>query len=102
MKTKTSEDAMGNPVYTEATIDVADCLIAPMTEPITAREQQAMQQDKDQVRIHLPKAFTGDVSNSDVQWDGRTFHLDSDGTAFMAENTPTRWNRYFRAEVVNG
>lgn len=95
-------DAMGNPVNTITNIEVADCLIAPITEPVSAREQQALEQSRDQVRIHLPKAYTGDVSDSDVVWDGKKFHLDSDSVVFMAENTPTRWNRYIRAEAVNG
>jgi hypothetical protein len=101
-QTPGNPDAMGNPVPTVTNIDVDDCLIAPITEPANAREQQALEQSRDQVRIHLPKAFTGDVSDSDVVWDGKTFHLDSDSVVFMAENTPTRWNRYVRAEAVNG
>lgn len=95
-------DAMGNPVNTKTNIEVADCLIAPITEPATAREQQAMEQSRDQVRIHLPKAYTGDVSDSNVAWNGKLFKVDSDSVVFMDENTPTRWNRYFRAECVNG
>lgn len=102
LKTQTSEDAMGNPVMSVTNTSVDDCLVAPITEPSTAREQQAINQSRDQIRIHLPKAFTGDVSNSDVDYDGKTFHLDSDSVAFMNDNTPTRWNRYFRAEVING
>lgn len=102
LKTEASKDAMGNPVLADTNLDVADCLIAPITEPTNAREQQALAQSKDQVRIHLPKAFTGDVSNSEVDWDGKTFRVDSDSVAFMTDNTPTRWNRYFRAEAING
>ena len=101
-KTQSSTDAMNNPVYTTSNIEVDDCLIAPITEPATAREQQVMQQSKDQVRIHLPKTCTDDVSNSSVTWDGKVFLLDSDSVKFMDENTPTRWNRYFRAEAING
>lgn len=96
------KDALNNDTYTTTSIAVDDCLIAPISEPATAREQQAMQQSRDQVRIHLPKAYSGDVSGSDVTWDGKVFHLDSDSVAFMAENTPTRWNRYVRAECING
>jgi hypothetical protein len=95
-------DAMGNPVPSVTNIEVEDCLIAPITEPANAREQQALEQSRDQVRIHLPKTFDGDVSDSDIVWDGKTFHLDSDSVVFMAENTPTRWNRYVRAEAING
>lgn len=93
---------MGNPVPSVTNIEVEDCLIAPITEPANAREQQALEQSRDQVRIHLPKTFDGDVSDSDIVWDGKTFHLDSDSVVFMAENTPTRWNRYVRAEAING
>lgn len=93
-------DPFGNPKTTKVTIEVAGCLIAPITEPTSHREEQAMEQGKIQVRIHLPKTFTGDVSNSDVEWGGKTFHLDSDSVTFMNENCPTKWNRYFRAEAV--
>ena len=93
-------DPFGNPKTTKVTIEVTGCLIAPITEPTSHREEQAMEQGKIQVRIHLPKTFTGDVSDSDVDWNGKTFHLDSDSVAFMNENCPTKWNRYFRAEAV--
>lgn len=101
-KVANGTDSFNDPTYTTTEVEVEDCLIAPITEPATAREQQAMEQSKDQVRIHMPKASTEDVSDSDVVWDGKTFHTDSDSVVFMDENTPTRWNRYFRAESVNG
>lgn len=90
-----------DPAYQKQIIEVDDCLIAPITEPSNAREQQALEQNREQLRIHLPKAFDGDVSNSYVIWLGRKYKVDSDGTAFMNENTPGRWNRYFRAERIN-
>ena len=93
-------DPFGNPIEAKQIIEVNGCLIAPITEPTSHREEQAMEQGKIQVRIHLPKTFSGDVSDSDVEWDGKTFHLDSDSVAFMNENCPTRWNRYFRAEAI--
>ena len=96
----TSVDAFGNAVETTQDIVVDGCLIAPITEPVTKREQQALDQGKDQVRIHLPKTYTGDVSDSDVTWGGKTFHLDSSSVQFMNENCPTQWNRYFRAEAI--
>jgi hypothetical protein len=93
-------DPFGNPIETKQAISVEGCLIAPITEPSSHREEQAIEQGKIQVRIHLPKTFTGDVSDSDVEWGGKTFHLDSDSVAFMNENCPTKWNRYFRAEAI--
>lgn len=94
-------DAMGNPTTTIAKIVVTDCLIAPITEPANAREQQAMEQSRDQVQVHLPKKYTGNVSDSTIAWGGKVFKLDSDSVEFMNDNTPGRWNRYFRAESVN-
>ena len=100
-ETQMGTDGMGNPVNTVTNIDVPDCLIAPITEPANIREQQAMEQSRDQVRIHLPKAFTGNVGDSTVSYGGKTFRVDSDSVQFMNENTPGRWNRYFRAEHIN-
>lgn len=95
-------DSFGNPVNTITNVIVDNCLVAPIIEPTSIREQQAMEQSRDQIRIHLPKTFTGDVSDSDLMYDGKSFHLDSDSVAFMNENTPGDWNRYFRAEHING
>ena len=100
-QTQTGTDSMNNPVNTVTEIEVDDCLIAPITEPVNVREQQALEQSRDQVRIHLPKASAADVSDSTVEWGGKTFKVDSDATQFMNENTPGRWNRYFRAESIN-
>lgn len=97
---QTARDAFNNPVNETVDIEIADCLIAPIGAPSNAREQQAMQQSRDQVYIHLPKTFDGDISGSDVVWYGKLFHIDSDSVMFMPENTPTRWNRYFRGEFV--
>ena len=95
-------DDLNNPTYTTQEITVSDCLVAPITEPTTAREQQAMEQSKDQVRVHMPKTSTADVRNSTFVYDGKTFAIDSSSAVkFMDGNTPTRWNRYFRAESVN-
>lgn len=101
-KTQSGTDTLNNPTYITTDVDVEDCLVAPITEPTSAREQQAIKQSRDQIRIHLPKDCTEDLSDSNVTYDGKVFHLDSDSVVFMADNTPTRWNRYFRAEKING
>jgi len=97
---ETGLNQFNEPITETQEISVDDCLIAPVTEPTTAREQQAISQSRIQMRIHIPKAFDGDVSNSTVDYDGKTFEVDSDSVSFMLENTPTRWHRYFRAEAI--
>lgn len=95
-------DDFNNPTYTTTEVEVEDCLIAPITEPANAREQQAMEQSRDQVRIHIPKTSDADVGDSTLVYEGKTFKIDSDSVKFMADNTPTRWDRYFRGESLNG
>lgn len=92
-------DAFNNPTYNEETITVDDCLIAPIVEPANQREADAIAQQRLQVRIHLPKTFTGDVSDSTVEWGGKRFKIDSTSVEFMNENCPGKWNRYFRGEA---
>lgn len=99
-RVETSKDALNDPVYSIVSLQVPDCLIAPMTEPANARETQAIDQTRDSVRVHFPKTFSGEIGGSYFAWDGKIFQLDSSSVAFMTENTPTRWNRYSRAESV--
>lgn len=98
-KVQSGVDPFNNPTYENEAVEVAGCLIGPITEPANQRETEALAQQRLQVRIHLPKTFTGDISNSTVEWGGKTFKVDSDAVAFMNENCPTKWNRYFRAEA---
>lgn len=94
-------DSFGNPTFTIEEVEVPGCLIGPITEPTNEREAQALQQEIMQVRIHLPKTFTGDVGNSTVEYGGITWRVDSDSVQFMNENCPTQWNRYFRGEAIH-
>lgn len=95
-------DGLGNKTHTTVDVDIDDCLVAPPSEPATAREQQAMAQSRDVVRVHLPKTSDEDVSHSTFTYEGKVFTIDSSAVKFMDGNTPTRWNRYFRAECING
>ena len=94
-------DGMNNPVYNTQNVEVEDCLVAPVV-PSAAPEQQAMTQTRGLIEIHLPKTFTGDVGGSTVDYAGQTYRVDNSGAVYMEENTPGRWNRNFRAEVING
>lgn len=95
-------DDFNNPIFTDQTFTIEDCLVAPVTEPQDRIESAALERDQTIVRIHLPKADDRDVSDSTMVYDGQTFRLIGKPVRFMTENTPTRWNRYMRAEVVNG
>ena len=101
-RVQSGTDGFNNPVYSEETISIADCLIAPATEPVDRVESAALDRNATVVRIHLPKSDDRDVSNSDLTYDGETFRVIGRPVKFMDANTPTRWNRYMRAESING
>jgi len=95
-------DALNDPTYTTQDITIEDVLVAPITEPSNAREAQALEQSRDQVRVHLPKVNDQDISDSTFIYEGKAFKVDSASVKLMDANTPTRWNTYFRAECLNG
>ncbi len=95
-------DSFNNPLYEEEEFTISDCLIAPITEPIDRVETAALDRDMAIVRIHLPKTDESDVSNCTVAYGGQTWRVVGKPVQFMNDNTPTIWNRYVRAEAVNG
>lgn len=95
-------DDFNNPKYTTETLEIDDCLIGPPTEPYDRVESAALDRNVTLVRVHLPKTDKRDVSNSEFDYEGETFRVIGKAVAFMEGNTPTRWNRYMRAEAVHG
>lgn len=96
------KDSFNNPKYSKQTVSISDCLVAPPTEPYDRVESSALDRNVTLVRVHLPKADERDVSGSSFEYAGETFRVIGKPVRFMNENTPTRWNRYLRAEAVNG
>lgn len=96
------KDGFNNPIFSESIFTISGCLIAPLMEPIDRVESAALERDSNIVRIHLPKTDSSDVSNSTVSYDGQMWRVIGKPVKFMAENTPTEWDRYVRAEAING
>lgn len=101
-RVKTGVDGFNQPVYSEVTVSIEDCLVAPPTDPIDRVESAALDRNSTVVRIYLPKDDSSDVSKSSFEYDGETFQVIGRPVKFMEENTPTRWNRYARAESIDG
>lgn len=76
-------------MLTDHTID--DCLVAQNGSPTTTRPQ---------IIIHLPKTDTTNVENAWVTYEGNTYHVIGSTVPGIAENVPTRWNRYVIAEKI--
>lgn len=95
-------DKLNNPLFDEETFEIANCLVAPITEPVDRVETAALDRDSAVVRLHLPKADTRDISNSTFEYGGQVWRVIGKPVQFMNENTPTDWNRYVRGEAING
>lgn len=76
---------------TVSNISIKDCLIAQNGSPTTSRPQ---------VLVHLPKADKSNVEGAWFDYDGSTYHVIGITAPSMADNTPTRWNRYCIAEKI--
>jgi hypothetical protein len=93
-------DEMNNAITSTVDMEVDNVLIAPISDPTNVRQENMMAQTLIQLRVHLPKTFDSDISDSDFIWDNKKFHIDSDSVTFMPANTPGQWNRYFDAWIV--
>jgi len=80
-----------NPDGTVSNLTIKDCLVAQSGSP-TARRPQ--------VTVHLPKADNSNVSDAWFSYDGAMYHVVGTAAKSIADNTPTRWNRYCIAEKV--
>lgn len=78
---------------TLSTLTVKDCLIAQSGSPATRRPQ---------VTVHLPKSDNSNVNGAWFDYEGSTYHVIGTTAPGIAENVPTRWNRYVVAENVYG
>ena len=97
-----AKNKLNDPVYSEETFEISDCLIAPITEPVDRVESSALDRNIAIVRIHLPKSDSTDVSDCTTEYGGQIWRIVGKPVQFMDDNTPTIWNRYLRAEAVNG
>lgn len=70
---------------------IKDCLVAQNGSPTTLRPQ---------IIIHLPKNDSTDVSGAWITYEGSTYHVIGSTAPGIAENVPTRWNRYVVAEKI--
>lgn len=96
------KDGLNNPKYSEQTFTISDCLVAPASEPLDRVESSALDRNMSILRVHLPKSDSTSVENTSFNYGGRKWEVIGDPVPFMNENTPTMWNRYLRAESVNG
>lgn len=76
---------------TLSSFSVDDCLISQNGSPTGTRPQ---------ILIHLPKANPVNVLGAWLEYDECTYHVIGKTIPSIAENTPTRWNRFCIAEMI--
>ena len=76
---------------TVSSFTVKDCLVAQSGSPTVNRPQ---------LTVHLPKTDSTDVTDAWFDYDGGTYHVVGTAAKSIADNTPTRWDRYTIAEKM--
>lgn len=99
IKNQVGTNAMGDPIISRSVIVISDCLVEPVNDT-PRRDQMALDQGVDQVRVHIPKNCNAKLGGATFMYDGKVFMVDSDSVEYMIWNTPTRWNRNFKAQAV--
>lgn len=73
---------------TVSNFTINDCLIAQNGAPGSTNPQ---------VTVHLPKNSTESVEQAWFDYEGYTYHVEGTTISGIAENVPSRWNRYCTA-----
>lgn len=76
---------------TVSNFTIVDCLVAQSGSPTLQRPQ---------VLVHLPKTDDSSVEGAWFEYEGSSYHVIGTTSPSIADNTPTRWNRYSIAEKV--
>ena len=92
VKTKTSTDAFGDPVYTETPTSVSNVLVAPAsdTEVLTTSNIYGK---KAIYTLGIPKGDTHDWEDVKVGFFGKTFKTFGQGTEGINDLIPLDWNK---------
>ena len=96
-KSKTGEDAFGNPIFTENAVTVSNVLIAPTSAEDVVTETQLY--GKHSVyTLHIPKGDTHDWGNARIEFFNKTWHSFGDEIEYQEELLPLAWNKKVKVE----
>lgn len=90
-KTQTGTDGFGDPIYTEAPVEVDDVLVYPSTNT-EILETVNLYGRKAVYTMAIPKGDTHEWENKKVEFFGQTWQTFGIPTMGIESNIPLRWN----------
>ena len=100
-RTITSRDAMGEPVFTETTTTVGNVLWHESNTDEMSETNRAYGVKCD-LSLDFPKTFTDSLEGCIVTVNGENYRVIGNPKGYMAENTPTPWNRPVKVARADG
>lgn len=99
VKTKTGENAFGEPVFSSEWISVSGCLVAPMSEQ-EILETWNLTGRKAIYQIAVPKGDTHSWTNTLVKFFGETWRTISEPIQGIDALIPLGWNKKVKVESI--
>lgn len=97
IKTQDGYDGFGNPIYTDATVNVDDVLVTPVSAEDSANAF-AMYGKKTVYNIAIPKGDTNEWEDTEVEFFGKKWRTVGNVTEGIEKNIPLRWNKQIKVE----
>ena len=96
-----SRDEMGEPVFTETTTTVGNVLWHEASTDERDESNRMFGVTCD-LSLDFPKTFTDSLEGAVVTVNGEDYRVLGDPKGYMAENTPTPWNRNAKVARADG
>lgn len=98
-KTQTGVDAFGEPVFTETPVSVPNVLVTPTTNDAIVTDLQ-LYGKRSVYELCIPKGDAHDWRDVRVSFFGKTFRTFATDVEWIGANTPTKWNRKVKVELI--
>ena len=96
-KTQTGTDPLGNPIWSETTEDVKDCLVGqPTTDDVTT--SIALYGKRCEYVVGIPRGDTHVWTDADVIIWGARYKAQGYPMRGISENIPLRWDQNIKVE----
>lgn len=99
-RTKTSDDPLGNPIYTYEDASIDNVLVAPSTVDDLVSDV-GLEGTKELYTLAIPKGDSNDWLENTVTFFGKTFHCYAESEGIEA-NVPLAWNKKVLVERYDG
>ncbi len=100
-RTQSDTDPANRPIYTETAVEVADVLVAPLSDDEII-ETLNLTGRRARYQLGLPKGDTHSWEGNKVSFFGETWRVIGHPTEGIEDMIPLRWNKKVKVESITG